>query len=233
MKKIGIIVFITAIVVGVVFANLFSFGRWSSRLFNVSVNFGSVHGSGNLANEKRAVSDFDSIDVSSVFQVELVVGKEHSIEVEADDNLIQHIETKVHNGTLRIQLDRKVSTKNHMRVIVTAPNIKHIEASGAAKISASGISGESLTIDSSGASRISLSGESATLSVDVSGASNVDAANLKAVDVNIDASGASRVDINVSGDLRADASGASRITYSGGPTSVEKHQSGAGNISPR
>jgi hypothetical protein len=233
MKKVAIIVFVAAIIVGVVVSNMFTFGRWSSRLFNVSVNFGGVKGSGNMATEQRGVSDFDAIDVGGVFQVDVVLGKEYSVEIEADDNLLPLIETDVRGSTLHIDLDKKVSTQNGLIVRITAPNIERIDVSGASKVTASGFSGDTLTIDCSGASRVKLAGETALLKVDVSGASNVDAEALKAVNATVDASGASRVDVSVSGELTSEASGASRISYSGQPSNVIKNKSGAGSITPK
>src|SRR5206468_757861 len=159
MKKIGIIVFLVCIVMGLAFANFFSFGRLGGKFFNVSMDFGGIAGSGNVTSESRDVTGFESVDVSGVFQVEIVAGKEYSVEVQADDNLLPLVKTDVSGGVLRIKLDKKVSTKNELIVRVTAPDIKKIEASGAAKVSASGIKNNSLSINSSGASKISVSGE--------------------------------------------------------------------------
>lgn len=231
MKKLGIIVFVVAVAIGVVFANCFSFGRMGQGLFNVSVNFNGVKGSGNVTSEKRDVSGFDSVDVSGVFQVEITSGKDFSVEVQADDNLLPLISTDISGNTLKIQMDKKVETKNGIIVRISAPNIESIEASGVAKVNAADIKNESLSIDSSGASRVVVTGETSELKIDVSGATNVDAQNLKAANANVDAGGASRVQVNVANELHAEASGASRIVYSGDPRSVDNHQSGAGSVS--
>ena len=42
MKKIGIIIFIIALILGVAFANFFSWGKTSARIFNFSINFGGT-----------------------------------------------------------------------------------------------------------------------------------------------------------------------------------------------
>lgn len=234
MKKIGLIVFAVCIVVGLAFANFFSFGRITNRLFNFKVDIGNnVRGSGNVGSEKRGVSGFTSVDVSGVFQVEIVAGKDYSVEVQADDNLLPLIETKTDGNVLRIDLSEKASTRNDMIVRITAPNIERVETTGAAKVTASGISNDSFAIDSTGASKVNLSGETAKLDIDITGASLVDAEQLKAVNVDIQASGASKINVNVSGTLHTEASGASRIVYSGDPKSVDNHQSGASSISKK
>lgn len=233
MRKIGLIVFAFAVLVGLVFANFISWGKASGEIFSFSlIKIGKERGSGRMATESRAVSGFTQIDVSSVFQVEITAQSEFGVEVEADDNLLQFIRTEVRDGKLEISLARSVKTSNPMRVRITAPNIDRIEASGASRVNLSNLRNSELTVDTSGASKISVSGETSRLIVDVSGASNIDAGSLSAATANIDASGASKVDVNVANELTADASGASRITYAGSP-SVSKSTSGASSVSQR
>jgi uncharacterized protein YfiM (DUF2279 family) len=124
MKKIGIIVFIAALIVGVTVANLFSFGRTSAKFFNISINRG-VSGSGNVVSEKRNVADFKAIEVGGVFEVEVVAQKEFSVEIEADDNLLQFIKTEVNGETLEIKTVQRFSTKNPIRLRISAPTSKN------------------------------------------------------------------------------------------------------------
>lgn len=233
MKKIGFIIFALALAVGLVVTNMFSFGRISDQLFNVSFNFKGVKGSGNLASENRAVSDFHGIDVSGVFQVEITAQKEFAVEVEADDNLLPLITTEVRNGILHIDADRRLSPRNPLKIRISAPDIDRLDASGAAKVALRELKNSGITIDSSGASKINISGETAKLSVDVSGATKVDADGLTAENASVEASGASHVYVNVTGVLRTDASGASKIVYAGSPTEVVKKANGASTISPK
>lgn len=232
MKKIGIIVFIFALVVGVSVASFVSWGKATGNIVNFKVDFGAERGSGNMATETRSVSDFSQIEVSSVFHVEITAQQEYRLEIEADDNLLQHITTEVRNGRLEISLDKRVKTKNPMKVRISAPNIDRIDASGASFVDLSNLKNNELTVDTSGASKISVAGETGKLVVDVSGASRIDAGSLSAQTANIDASGASHVSVNVVNELIADASGASRVTYSGSP-SVTRNTSGAGSVSQK
>ncbi len=233
MKKVGVIIFACALVLGLVVANIFSFGRVKDRFFNFSFNFGSEQGSGRTASEVRNVSGFKAVDVGGVFQVEIVAQKEHSVEIEADDNLLQFIKTDVRNGVLNIETSRRLKTSNPLRIRITAPDIEELEVSGAATVAAVNLKNDGLKVDSSGASKIKVAGETAKLVVDVSGATKVDADELTAENVTVEASGASSVRVNVSGNLRARTSGASSVVYSGNPKDVVKKTSGAGSVSPR
>lgn len=230
MKKLGIIIFIFALLVGVVFANLFSFGRASGKIFNFSLGT-SIKGSGVSATDIRSTSGFTGVDVGGVFQVEIAAGKDFQVEIEADDNLLQYIRTEVHDGVLRISTSESVKSQNPMRVRIAAPSIENLQASGACKVNVSGLKNSEFGLDTSGASKVKLEGETSSLTVDVSGASNIDAAGLKSVSANVEASGASNVSLFVTNRLTSEASGASKITYAGNPSSVEKNSSGASKIS--
>ena len=123
MKKIGFIVFAVCIVVGLAFANFFSVGRVTSQLFNFKVNIGDrVTGSGNSASERRDVAGFNEVEVSGAFQVEIVAGKDFSVELQADDNILPLIQTKVDGNTLQIELAQSVRSKSEMIVRISAPN---------------------------------------------------------------------------------------------------------------
>lgn len=230
MKKFGIIIFIIALFVGVAFASLFSFGRATGDL--ISFSFGNaVHGSGVATTDIRNVGEFDGVDVGGVFDVEIVAGKDFEVKVEADDNLMQYIETEVSGGVLKISSStHHLKSKSPLRVRVSAPNIESIEASGASKVSISALQNSELRIDTSGASRVSLEGATRSLSVEVSGASHVEAEALKAENATVGASGASGVDVFVTGKLVSNASGASKIGYTGNPALVEKKSSGASKV---
>lgn len=232
MKKIGIIIFIVALIVGVALANTFAFGKVSANFFSFNFKRGVV-GSGNVANEKRDVSDFKGVDVGGFFEVEIVAQKEFSVEIEADDNFLPLIKTEVHGNILRIETEKRLNTKNPIRVRISAPNIEELEVSGASKLNLTNLNNESLKLDTSGASKVTIEGITKELNIEVSGASKIEAEKLSAENADVDASGASNVSISVSGDLKSDASGASKITYSGTPKNIEKRSSGASKIKER
>ena len=233
MKKVGIIIFAVALVIGLVVSNLFSFGRPAGNLFDFSKNFCSERGSGNVATEKREVSGFKSVDVGGVFQVEITAQKDFSVEVLADDNLLPLIKTEVDGGTLRIETERRISATSPVRIRISAPDIDNLQVSGVANVTVNDLKNSSFALDSSGASKIAITGETSKLTIDVSGASRIDAENLKAENAAINASGASKINVNVSGELRSDVSGASHVVYTGTPTSLVTKKSGASSVSQK
>ena len=229
MKKIGILIFIIAIVVGVAVANVLSFGKASGNIFTFS--FGSkIQGSGNMSSEVREINEFTGVDVGGVFEVEITAGKEYSVQVQADDNLLPYIRTEVDSDVLHIATTQRISSQIPLRVIVSAPEIDHLDVSGASKVTLFGVKNSELGIHTSGASKLKLEGETSELNVEVSGASKIDAESLRSKTASVDASGASKVSVFVTERLRSEASGASKIQYAGNPASVEKKSSGASSV---
>ncbi len=233
MKKAGVLIFVAALGLGLVMANVFSFGRVGAKIFNLSINFGAVCGSGELATDNRSISGFRSVETGGIFQVEITAQKEFGVVVEADDNLLPLIRTEVRGGVLHIESEKRIKSNNPIRVRVSAPDIEKLDVSGVANVSLDNIKNAALAIDSSGASKIRVTGETSKLTVDISGATKVNAEELKAANADIGASGASFVSVNVSSDLRANASGASRVIYAGNPTNVTPKRSGAASVSAR
>jgi len=233
MKKVGIIIFAVALVLGLIASNLFSFGRLGQRFGSFGIKIGSVQGSGKLASEIRSDKVFKAIEVGGAFQVEITAGRDFDVEVQADDNLLSHIRTEVRGETLHIETDRKINSVNPIRVRISAPDIEDLDVSGVANVSMDGVKNEAIRVDASGASKITLKGETSHLTVDISGATKVLGEDLKAVKADVDASGASFVSVNVSDELRSDVSGASKVEYSGTPANVFTNKSGAGRVSPK
>lgn len=231
MKKFGILIFIFAIAIGVTLANVFSFGKTSSRFFNFQIDFGKVKGSGNVVTQVRDVRGFDALDVSGAMDVEVVAQKEFSVEVEGDDNLLGFIRTEVRGNKLYIDSQKRYSTNGRIRIRIGAPDIERLDVSGASIVSIADLKNSSLTIDSSGASKIKVTGQTNDLTVDMSGASKFEAFDLKAQNANIDASGACQMAVFVAGDLKADLSGASKLNYEGSPKNIQKKTSGASSVS--
>lgn len=234
MKKVGILIFTVALVLGLVASNIFSFGNVGGGFLNFSMKFGrGIQGSGNVTVEKRDVKGFRSVDVGGIFQVDVVAGKDFSVEVEADDNLIPHIETEVRGDTLYIETNGRLKSSNAIKIRITAPNVDKLDVSGVANVTLSGVKNDTLNVSSSGASKITVSGDTSQLNVDVSGATKVLAEQLKAVNASIEASGASYVGVSVTGELNSDISGASKVEYTGTPSNVVTKKSGASRVSAK
>ncbi len=230
MKKIGILIFAAAVIVGVCVASSLSFGRVNSKFFGLSSFNKKTKGSGHVSTEARDITGFSGVDVSGVFQVDITSQKDFAVEVEADDNLLPLIKTEVRDGMLHIETERRISTNNGLKIRISAPDISKINASGVARVNLVNVNNNELRSYTSGAAKTTVSGVTAKLLAEVNGASSLDAESLRAEAAEVDASGASSASIFATDELSSDASGASKIVYSGSPANIKKNSSGASTI---
>ena len=215
---------------------------------------GGLVGSGNLETEEYAFTDFTEVEISSAFEFEIDQSGSYSINVTADDNVMDYVQVSQDGQTLKIGLRRFISIGPvTLRASVTMPQLHGLTASGASRGTVSDFSStEDLEIKLSGASRVTgdiaagdvefgisgastiqLEGSANDIDANVSGAShfNLDAFTVNNADVNF--SGASSGTVNLNGRLDANLSGASTLWYIGEPTMGDINTSGASTISKK
>jgi putative autotransporter adhesin-like protein len=212
-----------------------------------------VTGSGNIKTETRSAGQFNAVDVSGAIDVYVKTDSVSSIRVEADDNLLEFVETHNDGGTLHIHERNgfNLRSRKDIKVYVSGPEFRHFEASGACEIisenkitspstidiDVSGASGINLELnapavkaDLSGACNVTLKGETKNLDLNGSGASKFYCFDLLAEDVDVEISGAGHADVSASVKLAVGVSGAGTVKYKGNP-SVNQRVSGAGSVS--
>jgi hypothetical protein len=215
---------------------------------------GVLIGSGNLETEEYAFTNFTKVEIGSAFEFEIKQSSSYSINVTADDNVIDYVQVYKDGQTLKIKLGGIPSLRLvTLRASVTIPQLHGLIISGASRgtvydfnstedldITVSGasrvtgdITAGNVEFNISGASTIQLEGSANDMIANVSGASRL---NLDAFIVNngdVDFSGASSGTVNLNGRLDANLSGASRLWYIGEPTMGDINTSGASTISKK
>ena len=211
-----------------------------------------IRPSGKVVSREHTVTDYSGLVVSNAFEVYLNFSStNHSIEIEADDNLHSVIEVFKSGDNLVIKLNNNASIRGNstLRAIISCDYLSDIEASGASNIDLRNtlitnklylnLSGASLlsgTVDVgeaiseiSGASVLNLSGNVDYLNIDASGASALGKYDLSIDHLDAELSGASDANITVNNRIDIDASGASTLTYKG--DAVIQHQDLSGSSS--
>jgi hypothetical protein len=244
MKKATIIVVAIVAVVAVV-STVLALKGWPEGLV----------GSGSLETEAYAFSDFTEIEIGSAFQFEIRQSSSYSINVTADDNVMEHVQISKDGQTLKIGLRTGLGiflgpVSATLRASVTMPQLRELTASGASHGTVSGFSStEDLDITVSGASRVTgdmtagnvhfgisgastiqLEGSADDIDANVSGASRLNLEVFTVHNADINFSGASSGTVNLDGRLDANLSGASTLWYIGEPTMGDINTSGASTV---
>lgn len=216
----------------------------------ISSCVGSIQGNGDVQKATRKVDDFSKISISGGYEVFLRQGDQCMLEIEADENLHDHIISENQGSWLKIYTDEPIHGSKSLKLYITVKNIETIDISGAVELhTKSTIIAKDLALDLSGAgdiemdveanklnfdlrggSELSLRGRAEKASIDIAGAGELKALELETDYMSIDISGAGSAEVFVNKELSADISGAGSIRYKGQPV-VSKDVSGAGSIS--
>jgi hypothetical protein len=212
-----------------------------------------VRGSGNVTNETREVSDFNSVAITGSGDATITMGDSESVVIEAEDNIIPLIETKILNGKLVIGMKpgTSISTTRPIRYTISAKNLNGVETTGSVDISiANPAKAESFSASTTGSGNIKLNelqaqtfnarttgsgdinvanGKVESLTVTTSGSGDFIGTNLACGTVNATTSGSGNITMWAKDSLTGRTSGSGDIKYYGQP-SVSRTESGSGRL---
>jgi hypothetical protein len=191
-----------------------------------------IKGSGKRELQKREVAAFTSISTEGAFTVEVTCGKDRSLEVEGDDNVLEYVTSDVSGNTLRLKNRKNYSTSEPVKFKISVPNLDGLSVNGAGHIDVKGINNDKFEIDTNGAATIVVSGNTKVIDVGANGAGKVDAHNLHADRGIVDSRGVARIDVDVKSQLDVSVQGPSTVTYLGDPV-VNKSVQGTGKVEKR
>lgn len=211
-----------------------------------------IRGNGNIKTEARTSGEFTGVDVSGAIDLYIKQDSVRTIRIEADENLLQHIEIISEGDKLIISPESGYNLKptSDIKVYVSSPVFKRLEASGACDIFSENkiITGNELLIDISGSCdvkidlnapkvvtnlsgscNLELKGETKDFIVDGSGSTDIKCMDLLAENVSIDISGSGSAEVFASVKLDVDIRGAGSVRYKGN-AKVNQNVSGSGSV---
>jgi hypothetical protein len=222
-----------------------------SLSFNLP-GFSTVRGSGNVVTEGRPVSGFTSVDFSGIGEITVQIGDEEALRIEAEDNLLEYLETEVRDSALIIGIRDRVNLvpDEPIKFYLTVKSLEGISISGLGKVEAPALTAERFSVEISGSGNMSIESlEAASLNVDISGLGGLEVGGGSVDELNIDISGSGnyegrnlegkRAAVSLSGlgsatlwaieTLDVQISGAGSVSYAGQPR-VSSEISGAGSL---
>jgi hypothetical protein len=193
----------------------------------------TVRGSGVVQTESRDVSGFSEVWLSGSGEVRVDVGPAESLTVEAEDNILPLLETRVSGRRLTLGTKPNVnpSPTRPIRYVVTTKDLTAIGVSGSGKFFVTGVDTRRLSAEISGSGSAKLSGRADEVSLDVSGSGDYDAAGLACRTADVHISGSGSAVVNAKDRVSAHVSGSGSVRYLGSPA-VDQHVSGSGAVTP-
>jgi len=206
--------------------------------------------------QKREVSGFHGISVSSGIDLQLTQKSVEEVLVEANSEDQDKIITKVENGILKIYAKEKswphmTWNNNPRKVHVSFKTLNQLHVSAGSDVNSKSLlildklnldvssgsdvklelEANDLSVETSSGSDVSLNGKANALEVSASSGSDIDAGALVSKKCKANVSSGSDIKVNVTEELNAVASSGGDITYSGDPKTKNVRESSGGGIS--
>ena len=205
-----------------------------------------------MKTETRQVSDFRAVEISYPAEVVISQGTSESLKIEADDNVLPGLQTRVQNNTLEIfykSKDKVVRPTKPVKITIVVKDLNQVNFESAGKleiqsldtdslgVSVSGagdlklnkITAKDLSVNLSGAGSMAATGTADNLDMNISGFGSFNGKELQTQTATISLSGAGSATARVAEKLDAEISGAGSINYYGSPD-VTKQVSGVGGV---
>ena len=158
----------------------------------------AVLAAGCATGKQVPLTDFDKVEIQDGFHVDIIVGKEYSVTLKVDDDVLEKVEAVKQGDTL---------------VIRAKPFQGIIPGSPAAKVTMPALTALSL----GSGSHVNVKGSGDDLTLRASAGSHADLSDFKVENADVTARSGSHVTVNVSGKLEVIASSGSHIYYLGDP----------------
>jgi Protein of unknown function (DUF2807). len=215
------------------------------------VNGKKVEGNGHVVTENRDLTGFSGVESYGSFDVHVGTGN-HSVKLEAEDNILAHIETYIDGGILKIRTKKGywLDPDRDVKIYVTAPTYTRVYSNGSGniigenKITGSG----KLELGVNGSADISLEVDAPEISADINGSGNaklkgqtrifrsqvlgngdVRALDLLAEETSVKIMGSGNADVYSSVKLNVNVAGSGDVRYKGGGQ-LNSHIAGSGEV---
>ncbi|WP_136480866.1 head GIN domain-containing protein [Cognatitamlana onchidii] len=214
-----------------------------------------IKGNGNKVSIMRSTPEYSGIKCAGSFDYILVKGKEGSLTLEGDENLLDFIITEVKGDILKVKVKDGVSlkTRNGSSIKITIPfeSINKVALAGSGdlysknvintssldvSLAGSGditldIKTESVESALSGSGDITLKGTTENLESKVAGSGDFHGFELDANNTEVYVAGSGDAKVVGNKTLKARVSGSGDIAYHGSPEKEDTKVSGSGSIS--
>jgi hypothetical protein len=190
----------------------------------------TIEGSGSPISEFRDVAYFSKVSSEGVFEVTITQGDFQSVEITADDNIIQRVRTKVVNNELRLYLDDENYKDIRLKANIVAERINGVKNSGIGNVMISNVDESgNFNVDNSGTGNISITGVAESLTLINEGDGTFHGFQFAVSDCDIEISGSGDCEVHATGTLNVNIEGSGDVFYKGTPA-IQTKISGSGRV---
>ncbi len=191
-----------------------------------------IKGNGISAVEMRDLSSFKEIRVELGYdKISVYCGKDQSLEIRGDENLLSYIQTRVYRGVLTLSSDSSLETTVDSEIIIHVKKLKKFTFDGVGETVLHDVSGKVFHCELNGVGSSVIFGDVDALHLMVNGVGSIDAKALIAKEVTASLNGVGSAEIYAKQSLTANINGIGGLTYFGNPEELVIQDNGLGGVS--
>lgn len=215
-----------------------------------SSNWGCIRGNGKVITETRDLKDFQEVTYESSGVLYISQGEQEQVRIEAEENILPSISTRVSRGNLTIDQHDCTHRTRTINVYVTLKEFKGVQIEGSADVIGetplkgdlvdiatygSGdmnleIQANGLEATISGSGDMSLSGKTSDLDITIRGSGDIQARKLEASKVAISIFGSGDTTVQAKEDISVSIFGSGDVYYLGRPVVSDLSIHGSGDF---
>lgn len=211
-----------------------------------------ITGKGAVVKRPLQLQPVHAITLQGSLDVQLTQGEGQSVEVEAQENLVDLVETTVKDGHWTIRTRACYRTDKPFVVHLRVPKIDRVTVQGSGDVVGTGtfagnsfnldvqgsgdlkinVNGVSVKTSVQGSGAVKLSGTCEDLAATVQGSGDVKAAELKAGRARVSVMGSGDITLQTNGALEGEIMGSGDVEYVGTPSPLSVQVTGSGRVAP-
>ncbi|MFC2138558.1 head GIN domain-containing protein, partial [Bacteroidota bacterium] len=212
-----------------------------------------IRGYGPIIEEIRDLEGFTEIESDIDADIDILYGQDYSIEIEAQENILDILETDVRSGRLDIEFSKNVKEHDGVYIRIYMPELDaimlngvgdievfdtfncdnlYLEVRGAGDIICDDIFAENIYIQLSGVGDIELYGSKIVekIDIDLSGVGDVNTYGIEAEEVDVFHSGVGKCKVRFISSLDVTITGVGDVYFIGDANNVNSSITGLGKV---
>ena len=189
-------------------------------------------GSGNTVSEFRDVNLFTKLSSEGNFVVNITQGPTQSLEIIADDNIIDRVKTAVSDGLLKIYLEDGNYKNTYLEANITVADLNGIKNKGTGDITVFELQNAGIMeIENIGTGNIAIAGYTDNLTIINEGSGTINCAEFMAANTDLRIEGSGDSEVYCTESLKVNIEGSGNVYYKGSPSMIIDI-SGSGKVIP-
>jgi Putative auto-transporter adhesin, head GIN domain len=189
--------------------------------------------------ETRTTEPFHAVSFEGSWTVDVVVGKESSVRIEGDKDILPLVKTEVADGELHIKIERDSFSifgrrdLGALTVHIVVPQLTAFMLQGSGNASVAGLNGGTTEFTVSGSGDLTAAGKLDALALVVNGSGQADLSGLVAEKASATINGSGKATVHPSASLAAMVNGSGHVNYLGDGARITSVVHGSGQVEKR